>query len=145
MSPDLHNLHCAPGNWTPGGVVKAFTDGLKEAVDESLEDLSFRSGCDPEPHGAGSQELPEVVTPEIFMDRYTHQAATKAILLIESALINAIPKPSAQGSSLSVTVPVVLNGRVTDIVKQRYVDVGWVNVTISAVDLESTQVSLFFP
>jgi hypothetical protein len=130
---------------TPGDVVKAFATGLKEAVDESLVDLSFRAGCDHEPHGIGSQELPDVVTPEIFMDRYTHQAATKAIVLIEAALINAIPKPSAQGSSLTVDVPVVLNGRVTDIVRQRYTDVGWVNVVITAIDLVSTRVSLFFP
>jgi hypothetical protein len=130
---------------TPGDVVKAFATGLKEAVDESLVDLSFRAGCDHEPHGIGSQELPDVVTPEIFMDRYTHQAATKAIVLIEAALINAIPKPSAQGSSLTVDVPVILNGRVTDIVRQRYTDVGWVNVVITAIDLVSTRVSLFFP
>ncbi|QBJ02805.1 hypothetical protein MZD04_gp279 [Pseudomonas phage Psa21] len=106
-----------------------------------LTECTGPTGFDTEPHGAGNQELPDVVTPEIYMDMFTHNTATKTILLIEAALIGTAPIPSGEGSYLRVEVPIVVNGRVGSIVTQRYTDVGWKNVTL--VRMTDTSKSLF--
>lgn len=98
-----------------------------------------------EPHGAGSEELPDVITPEAFVDRYTHQSAYNAIMMIEAALINSKPTPSVDGSFVAASFTAILNGTVSNIVKQQYLDKGWINVSITAVNATTSSIKLYFP
>jgi hypothetical protein len=103
------------------------------------------SEFDTEPHGAGSGDLPDIVTPEIFMDRYTHNQAFYGIMKIEAALEDAKPLPSVVGSYVEVRVSAIFNGRVGDIIKQQYLDKGWATITLIEVDATTTAVKLVFP
>lgn len=105
----------------------------------------INTGCDHEPHGNGSHELPSVVTPEDFTDRNTHQEATKAIMLLEAGLVKGKPQASAKGSFVEIVIQQVLNGRVSVIVKQRYMDAGWKEVVITQLDNVSSKVAIYFP
>lgn len=100
---------------------------------------------DVETHGVGNEELPDVVTPEEFIDRFTHQSAYNAIMMIESALILAKPTPSVDGTYVAVTFAALPNGRISDIIKQQYVDKGWKNVSIATVNVTSSSIKLYFP
>ncbi|WDS62168.1 hypothetical protein [Pseudomonas phage D6] len=120
--------------------IKAFQDGYKEQMMSGTE-----IPCAHEPHGTGSHDLPDVVTPEVFMDRYTHQAAFEAIMKFEAELIKVKPIASATGSFLEVSAPFVLSGRVTDIVRQKYLDAGWKTVTLTQVNPNSTSLKVIFP
>lgn len=93
-----------------------------------------------EKHGIGNKEIPQATGPEIYMDRFEHQNVTKAIMLIESALITSGPS----GNSVEVTIPMVLTGRAVTLVQQAYVDVGWTKATIIAIDLVRSTVKLEF-
>lgn len=100
---------------------------------------------DVEPHGVGYQELPDVVTPEGFVDRYTHQSAYNAIMMIEAALINAVPQPTLGSSFVAVVFNALPNGVVADIIKQRYLDSGWKTVSITTTNATSSTIKLVFP
>lgn len=116
------------------------------ALPKDIFDMSHvPTGCDHEPHGTGSHDLPDVVTPEIFMDRFTHQAAFEALVKFEAALIKVKPTASIDGSFLAASAEVVMSGRVQDIVKQKYIDAGWKNISFTLVNPTTTTVKLYFP
>lgn len=81
-----------------------------------------------EQHGVGSHELPDVVSPEEWVDRYTHISACKAILLLEAGFLRSVPQDETWGAHrkfIQTTIDFTFDGRVWDIVKQKYLDVGW--------------------
>lgn len=140
----------------PKGVAKNFgahltipEDVLQRAAQE-FPNVVSKTVLEPshEPHGAGSHELPDVVSPEEWIDRYTHLSATKAIILLEAGFVRSVPQESASGNYIDTTIDMDLDGRVWDIVKQKYTDVGWKNVTRGTVDPSGgprTHVTLYFP
>lgn len=102
-------------------------------------------GSGVEPHGCGSHDTPDVVSPENFLDRFTHQETTRAIMFTEVALIKAVPVTENLETFVSVVIPMTMSGRVEAIVKQRYLDVGWASVVIYSNDTRETRVTLRFP
>jgi len=123
-------------------------DPVLKALREKREERAMSGTeipCAHEPHGVGNHDLPDVVTPEVFMDRFTHQAAFDAVMKFEAELIKAKPVASALGSFLEVTIAAVLSGRVTDIVKQKYLDAGWKTVTFTQGSPTTTTLKVIFP
>lgn len=103
-----------------------------------------------EPHGVGSHELPDVVSPEEWIDRYTHISACKAIILLEAGFLRAVPQTAqpAGRQFIQTTVETIIEGRVWDIVRQKYLDVGWaeaIRVPAATELSNTTTVRLYFP
>jgi len=125
----------------PEDVVARFEAEFPEAMKRVVLEPSH------EPHGAGSQDLPDVVSPEEWVDRFTHLSATKAILLLEAGFLRSVPQTNDHGTFIETTIPFVFDGRVWDIVRQKYLDVGWKTPMEAPVLLEpgNSAVRLYFP
>lgn len=110
-----------------------------------IEKAQFSVGGNPSPverniamtpvetHGAGSHTTPDVVTPEQFMDRFTHQQVYSLIMAIESELIKAVPEVVLGQNVVQVTTttPVVVSGVILGLVQRRYLDAGWSDARIA--------------
>lgn len=95
-----------------------------------------------EKHGIGAKETPATTSPELYWDRFEHQNVTKAIMLIEAALINSAPDMSNE--FVAVSFSSVLTGRARDLVEKAYIDVGWSGAKILALDLSRSTIKLEF-
>lgn len=100
-----------------------------------------------EPHGAGSHDLPEVVSPEQYQDRFVHQQSYRLIMAIEAALIKSIPDVSAEPFEVVAVLQekIETNGRILDNVRKRYTDVGWAGISILENPEGIITVRLLFP
>lgn len=150
------NRYERPGNCYTGAIGPGITNHRQDADDKKFmaaiaqlpkdifEMTHVQTSPAHEPHGVGHQELPAVVAPEEFMDRYVHNLAFKAIMMFETELLKTAPIPSAQGSVVSATIKQVFNGRVEAMVKQAYLDVGWKTVEFVKAG-DNTTIKLLFP
>ena len=118
-------------------------DTFQQVTDAVKPPVALGSGV--EPHGCGNKETPDVVSPEMFLDRFIHQESTRAIMLIEVRLINAVPVEKDDTNVVQVTIAMELSGRIEAIVRQAYLDVGWKQVTFVKAAGFSTRVTLQFP
>lgn len=119
-------------------------DVLQRAAKEFPEHVRLEPSH--ELHTTGSEELPEVLSPEEWTDRYIHMSATQCIMKMEAGFISAIPAKNSTGTFIATDIDIVVDDRAWDIVKQRYLDVGWREVGREIRnDLKSTRVWLYFP
>lgn len=119
-------------------------DVLQRAAQEFPEHVRLEPSH--ELHTTGSEELPEVLSPEEWTDRYIHMGATHCIMLMEAGFVSAIPATNSTGTFISTDIDFVVDNRAWDIVKQRYLDVGWREVGREVRSTnKSTRVWLYFP
>lgn len=109
-----------------------------------MEPIQPRLEPSHEPHPVQATELPSVVGPEAWVDRYTHEEAFHAIVKLETGFYTARPIISESGTYLETVIDMAMTGRVWDIVRQHYTDVGWREVSKEDKNKE-TRVWMFFP
>ncbi len=101
-------------------------------ADKRIRDM--KASALTEQHGTGSHDLPEVVSPEQYLDRFVHQQSYRLVMAIEEALIKSVPNVLADPFEVVVILQekFVTDNRILDIVRKRYTDVGWAGISILA-------------
>lgn len=100
------------------------------SADKRIRDM--KASALTEQHGAGSHDLPEVVSPEQYLDRFVHQQSYRLVMAIEAALIKSVPNTFADPLEVVVVLQekIDTDSRILDIVRKRYTDVGWASISI---------------